>query len=71
MSDPNDLASDIEQANRDAAIEKTRSAARMRFATICRHCGDDLEAHRQVFGSCIDCQTRVEKQQKLGIRCAN
>lgn len=71
MSDPNDLASDIEQANRDAAIEKTRNAARMRFATECRHCSDDLEPHRQVYGSCIDCQTRIEKQQKQGIRCAN
>ncbi|WP_410498123.1 hypothetical protein [Chitinibacter sp. S2-10] len=71
MSDQNDLASDIEQAQREAALAKTRAAARMQFATECRHCGDDLEAHRQTYGSCIDCQTRIEKQQKQGIRCAN
>lgn len=71
MSDPNDLASDIEHANREASIERTRAAARMRFATECRHCGEDLEAHRQVYGSCIDCQTAIEKKQKQGIRCAS
>lgn len=71
MSDPNDLATDIEMAARDAALASARAAARMRLATECRHCGEDLEPHRQVYGSCIHCQTAIEKKQKQGIRCAS
>ncbi|UXY14770.1 TraR/DksA family transcriptional regulator [Chitiniphilus purpureus] len=63
--DPNDIASELEQAARDEALSAARGRQRNLFRADCADCGDDLPPYRQVYGTCIDCQERREHMDKL------
>ncbi|XZG69272.1 hypothetical protein ACTSKR_11470 [Chitinibacteraceae bacterium HSL-7] len=66
MSDDFDRASDIEQAQRDAALAAVQAAASKKlFRADCVECGDDLEPHRQPYGICVPCKSRQERRAKL------
>ena len=77
MADLADLARDREEAERAAAITRTRQRlAEMRGrsgaaldadgATVCTRCGDDIEdARRRLLPGvhrCAECQAEIEKQ---------
>lgn len=70
MADPIDRASDRETADREAAI--TAHATRPRAEQSAKHCVDcgiEIPANRRAalvgVQTCIDCQTKRERHQKL------
>lgn len=72
MTDPFDLASDLEEFQRQSAIDAARShAPHGESAEFCAmpDCGEPIpEARRQAVPGCklcLDCQTRVEHYPKL------
>lgn len=68
MADEHDIASGIEERDRDAALAApAQRMAKITPADECGHCGVALEAHRRQWGCCIHCASR-EEQRLRGVR---
>ncbi|WP_148715019.1 TraR/DksA family transcriptional regulator [Chitinolyticbacter meiyuanensis] len=61
--DQYDRASELEQAEREAAIANARNATKL-YRSDCIDCGDDLEPHRLEYGICVPCKATREHQDK-------
>lgn len=75
VSDPNDMATELEEAHRQAAIAKARLAAKEEadedeFGRYCLDCGDVIPPDRVAAVQavrCVPCASAREKRKRLGI----
>ena len=66
MTDEADRAEDYREIALAAAIDAARGIKPQPGRT-CRECGDHLLSHRQPFGTCFGCQSRIEAKQRRGM----
>ncbi|GAA5785099.1 TraR/DksA family transcriptional regulator [Chitiniphilus shinanonensis] len=66
--DQYDRASELEQAERDAALAAARTRQHLLYRADCADCGEDLAPHRMPYGTCVACQATREHRAKLGLR---
>jgi len=66
MPDDFDRAADLEQAQRQQALDAQRARSNFDTPSLaeCEHCGDEIPPARQKIGGvtrCVECQTSFEK----------
>ena len=64
MADEYDRAQDLEEKDRDIAIQQHQGRPQPEPRDECADCDDPLPEHRRPFGTCITCQTTRENRAR-------
>lgn len=65
MSDEFDRAQDLEEKERQIALQEHQRRTQTTARPDCADCSCELAPHRQPYGTCIECQTDREKKARL------
>jgi len=66
MSDDADEAFELTEMYNAEALRKQQESRNIYAESLeCPECGIELSEHRMKFGICVDCQTELERLEKL------